>query len=492
MYCVCQMERTGFMDESEEATYPEAVDFDAPEKPYEPEGDPNWRGGGASPHNIYAEQALLGGVLLDPDQFDFIEGKIIGQDFFVPSHEMIFDAMLALRKRQQPIDGVLLHNELKAEGRLDAVGGVAGLSALTDAATSGANVEHYADIVKELAALRRLIKVSLDTAKAAQEPDANATELLGNAENDIRSIVTRNFTGKILTVRDVMQKTWENIEKFIGNNDLVNGLATGYNELDDILSGLHEDELIIVAGRPAMGKTTFALNILRNVVTLLDAPAILFTLEMSAENIIRNMLAAQAHVEGEIFRKLRFTDEVREKLDIATEQLNDAPLYVDDTPAISLSELRGKVRHLALRKNLQLIVIDYLQLMTASAVARNRSREQEVSEVSRGLKALAKELHIPVIALSQLSRKPEGRQDSRPILSDLRESGAIEQDADVVLMLHRPEYYNPEDKPGEAEVIVAKQRNGPTGSANLAFIKNQLRFENLSLRADYNMSDAGM
>lgn len=457
-----------------------------PEDPIDtPVEDPNHRPGGPTPHNTHAEQALLGGLLLDPAQYDFIEGKINPEDFFAPTHGMVFEAMQSLRQRQQPIDEVLLHNELKTQNRLDSVGGVSGLSALTDAATSGANVEHYADIVKELSALRRLIKVSMETASAAQAPDASATEILGDAENNIRSIVTRNFNGRVFSMREVIQKTWDNIEKFMANKDLVNGTATGFMELDQMLTGLHEDELIIVAGRPAMGKSTFALNVLRNVVKS-NLSAVLFTLEMSAENIVRNMMAAEARVEGQKLRKFNFNDEDRHNLDIATETLNEVPLFIDETPAISLSELRGKARHLKLRYDLQLIVIDYLQLMTASSTARNRSREQEVSEVSRGLKALAKELHVPVIALSQLSRKPEGRQDARPILSDLRESGAIEQDADVVLLLHRPDYYKPEDRPGEAEVIIAKQRNGPTGSVNLAFIGNQLRFENLAIDAGYS------
>jgi replicative DNA helicase len=256
-----------------------------------------------------------------------------------------------------------------------------------------------------------------------------------------------------------------------------------------MLTGLHDDELIIVAGRPAMGKSTFALNVLRNVITRSNLPAVLFTLEMSAENIVRNMLAAQSRVNGQKMRNFNFSNEDRERLDIATEQLNDAPLFIDETPAISLAELRGKARHLKLRNDIRLIIIDYLQLMTASATARNRSREQEVSEVSRGLKALAKELHVPVIALSQLSRKPEGRQDNRPILSDLRESGAIEQDADVVLLLHRPSDYNKEDRPNEADVIIAKQRNGPTGDAHLAFFNDELRFENLAPQTSFNPND---
>ena len=448
--------------------------------------------GGANPHNLDAEQALLGGILVDPDQFDFIEGKITEEDFFAPSHGMVFAAMQSLRKKQQPIDPVLLRNELKNESRLDAVGGVSGLSALLDAATSGANVEHYATIIQDLAALRRLIKTSMESIKAATAPNANAQDLLGEAEQNVRSIVTKNFHGNALPMNEVLKKTWDNLEKLWTNKNMTSGLATGFTELDQMLTGFHEDELIIVAGRPAMGKTTFALNVIRNVVTKSRRAAVLFTLEMSAENIARNILSAQARVEGQKLRHHSLSRDDMEALSRASEQLNDAPLWIDETPAISLSELRGKARHLKLRHDIALIIIDYLQLMTASSIARNRSREQEVSEISRGLKALAKELHIPVVALSQLSRKPEGRTNPVPILSDLRESGAIEQDADVVLMLHRPEYYASKDTPdsdrkaGEAEVIIAKQRNGPTGTAHLAFIGNQLRFENLAVHADYD------
>lgn len=453
------------------------------------ESNAAWRSAGSSPHNLHAEQALLGGLLLDPDQYDYIEGKIRQDDFFAPTHGMIFAAMEALRQRQLPIDPILLQTELTAQGRLDAVGGVMGLAALTDAATSGANVEHYADIVRDLSALRRLIQVSMDSINSASAADARATDLLGEVENNIRSIVTRSMNGKIFTMREAIQQTWDNIELFMSNKELLNGLSTGYTELDQMLTGLHDDELIIVAGRPAMGKSTFALNILRNVIARANLPAVLFTLEMSAENIVRNMLAAQSRVNGQKMRNFNFSNDDRERLDIATEQLNDAPLFIDETPAISLAELRGKARHLKLRNDIRLIVIDYLQLMTASAVARNRSREQEVSEVSRGLKALAKELHVPVIALSQLSRKPEGRQDNRPILSDLRESGAIEQDADVVLLLHRPSYYNRDDRPNEADVIIAKQRNGPTGDVHLAFFNDELRFENLAPQTSFNPNE---
>ena len=457
--------------------------------PAGPEGSPRRLGAEGVPYSVEAEQALLGGLILEPDQFDFIEGTVGPDDFFSGANGVVFAAMQALRNRQQPIDPVLLRNELKSSGRLDEVGGATGLTLLTDSATSGAHVEHYADIIRELSSLRRLIRICSEAIAAATAPDARAVDILGATEQNVQAVTTRNFHGRIFSMGEVLKRTWDNLEKYLSTRDRLSGLPTGYTELDQLLTGLHDDELIIVAGRPAMGKTTFALNIVLNAAVKSGRPTAMFTLEMSAENIARNLLAAQARVEGQKLRTYHFSREEMDKLGTASEQLNDAPLWIDETPAISLSELRGKARHLKVRQNIELVVIDYLQLMTASSVARGRSREQEVSEISRGLKALAKELHIPVIALSQLSRKPEGRQENRPILSDLRESGAIEQDADVVLMLHRPEYYRPEESPGEAEIIVAKQRNGPTGAVNLVFKGQFLRFENMAVNANYNPSE---
>ncbi len=481
------------IEEEEDFSEPVGVVADIPE-PAPPVA--SWNPGGANPHYLEAEQALLGGILVDPDQFDLIEGKVTEEDFFAPSHGMIFAAMHAIRKSQRPIDPILLRDELQKAGRLEAVGGVSAFSALLDTATSGANVEHYAEIVQDLAALRRLIKISMEAIQAATAPNARAMDLLSEAESNVRNIVTRNIHGQILPIKEVLKKTWDNIDMLWSKKGGgSNGLLTHFTHLDQMLTGLHEDELIIVAGRPAMGKTTFALNILRNVVTTDSLPAVLFTLEMSAENIVRNMLCAQAKMDAQKLRNHSFNRDEMRALTTASGTLQDAPFFIDETPAISLSELRGKARHLKLRHDIRLIVIDYLQLMTASAVARNRSREQEVSEISRGLKALAKELHIPIVALSQLSRKPEGRTNPVPILSDLRESGAIEQDADVVLMLHRPEYYAVKDadakdsRKGEADVIIAKQRNGPTGTASLAFMGNHLRFENLAVDAGYDPSE---
>lgn len=472
-----------------EEAYEVEDDFDLEEEFEEPATRPA-DAGGSMPNNLQAEQALLGGLIFEPEQFDFIEGKVLPEDFFAPTHGMVFAAMQNLRERQQPIDPILLQTELENRGHLNAVGGVSGLNALTDAATSGANVEHYAAIIIDLAARRRYIQACHTGIAAASAPDAKAVDVLGEAEKSIQSIVTRNFSGKVQTIHEVLNETWSIIDAFLREPSRLNGVMTTYTELDEKLTGLHDDELIIIAGRPSMGKTTFGLNIARNVAVNYKQPVAIFTLEMSSTNIASNLLSAQAKVDSIKLRSHHFSAEDMEHLSAATEVLQDAPIYIDETPAISLPELRGKARHLKLRNNIKLIVIDYLQLMTASAVAKNRSREQEVSEVSRGLKALAKELHIPVIALSQLSRKSEARGESkRPMLSDLRESGAIEQDADVVLMLHREDYYN-KDKPdytptGEAEVIIAKNRNGPTGAVPLIFIGNQLRFENKALQAGY-------
>jgi replicative DNA helicase len=450
------------------------------EAPAEP-----WRGG-ANPHNLEAEQAVLGGLLLEPEQYDLIEGRLFREDFFVAAHGTVFAAMQALKKKGRGIDPVLLRNELRDGGGLEAVGGAEGLVSLTDAAISGANVEHYAEIVRELSLRRRLIQTLNQSLAAAAAPGSGVTELLNDAENGIRAISAGDLQGHTFTFKEALNRTWDNIEAFKSDKVLPDVVYTGFTELDHKLTGFHNDELIIAAGRPSMGKSTFALNVARNVAVKSGLPVAVFTLEMTAENIARNILIAHARADGQKVRDFSLGNQEIRGLADATAEILEAGIWIDETPAISIAELRGKTRRLKLRHDVRLIVVDYLQLMSASSQSRNRSREQEVSEVSRSLKALAKELHVPVLAISQLSRQPEGRNDKRPILSDLRESGGIEQDADVVLMLHRPEYYNPEDRPGEAEVIVAKQRNGPTGSVFLAFIGGQLRFENLAHRGDYD------
>ncbi|MDR3211600.1 MAG: replicative DNA helicase [Planctomycetota bacterium] len=427
-------------------------------------------------YNLEAEQAFLGGLIIEPTQFDLIDGKLTPEDFFSAAHATVFRAMLAVRNQHPALDPVLIRDELRAKGQLENIGGKEALMRLTDSVISGAHTEHYAEVVKELSALRRVIQISNESITQAAAPGGRSLDVISEMEKKIHDVAAQNFHGNIESVEEILHRLWTDIDNATDRG--LTGLSTGFLGLDDLLTGLHPDELIIVAGRPAMGKTTFALNIARNIVLESETPVAIFTLEMGAKDITSHILSAQARVQGQKLRKLNLNREDFARLTDASEKLEKSPLWIDDTPAISLVELRGKCRHLQVHNQLKLVIIDYLQLMTASNLARGRSREQEVSEISRGLKALAKELHIPVIALSQLSRKPEGRHDPKPILSDLRESGAIEQDADVVMMLHRPDYYKTDDQPGVAEIIVAKQRNGPTDMVRLSFLKDVMRFEN--------------
>lgn len=450
------------------------------------------------PRSQEAEQAVLGSLILSPDQYGLIEGSLSARDFFYPSYGYIFEAIAELWRERKPIDPLLLRNKLQEKGNLEAAGGIAALDAVMDAVPSGEHAEHYARIVSDRSALRQLINLSFDQINKAVQPDAKPLDLLSEAETNVRQIASGNTREGVQKFDEVLQDTFHRLEMLSTNKSLLSGLATNFIELDNMLTGLHSDELIIVAGRPAMGKTTFALNVVRNVITREEADnVLLFTLEMSSENIARNILAAEALIRGSELRRSNIRQEDLNKLTDAAGIMAESPLWIDETPAISLPELRAKARRLHNKllsqpqpdgqepKGLSLIVIDYLQLMTASANAQRRSREQEIAEISRGLKALAKEMHIPIIALAQLSRKSEDRKDQRPILSDLRESGAIEQDADVVLMLHRPEYYNKEEPAGMAEVIIAKQRNGPTGTVQLSFRGEYFRFDNLSLEQGF-------
>ncbi len=444
------------------------------------------------PHNLEAEQGVLGGLLLAPERFDAIEGRLAEDDFFSRAHGAVFGAMVELRRRGQPIDTLMLKEELEKKGRLELAGGAAGLAALINAVPSGAHVEHYAEIVQGKATLRRLIEKATNMITLAIGQEEPVAEILDAAERAIFDVTMQGFSREPESMAQVLKKAWEHIEQSKGDGSLITGLATDYYELDEKLTGFHADELIIVAGRPSIGKSTLALNLVRRIAVDHGHPAVIFSLEMSGENVARNMLSAQAGVDAQKLRTGTFNDEEETtRLVRAADMLSQAPIFIDDTPAVSLAELRGKTRRLKLRHDIKLCVVDYLQLMMPSGKSHGRSREQEISEISRGLKALAKELRITVIALSQLNRRPEDRKDNRPILSDLRESGAIEQDADVVLLLHRTDYYKPEENPGEAEIIIAKQRNGPTGTVNLAFLGHQFRFENLSTRPEAGPEGGG-
>ena len=439
------------------------------------------------PQDLEAEQCVLGGLLLSPEKFVDIEGRLEADDFFSPGNALIFRAMLGLHAGEKPIDLLLLRDEMQREGTLAKIGGARALGALMDSVATGMNVEYYAGLVREKALQRRLFNAALEIVeKAGSSAVANVHDLVDQAENAIFQVAEKNVSNEPQTMKSVLNVTFERLEKMSRRNnnenadDEILGLRTNFYELDQMLTGLHGGELIIIAGRPSMGKSTFALNIARRVALESQKGVLIFSLEMTAMNIASNILAAQAHVEAQKMRRATLSNEEWSALGLSGGSLSDANIFIDDASVLSISEMRGKTRRMKQRHNIQLVIVDYLQLMQASSKSAQRSREQEVAEISRGLKALSKELDIPVIALSQLSRKTTDRSDSRPVMSDLRESGAIEQDADVILLLHRPDYYNKDDHPGEAEVIIAKQRNGPTGTINLAFINHQLRFEPLS------------
>lgn len=462
----------------------EEMDYAAPAQESMP-AEERMPGGRSLPHNLEAEQGVVGGLLLAPERFEMVEGRLDPDDFFNKAYGRLFDAMIALNRGGKPIDVLILRDELERRGELEIVGGVAALAALTDAVPTGANVEYYASIVRERSTQRRLIEAATNIIEAATGGGlASSGELLDEAERSIFQIAERGTTGEPAVMSNIIKEAWARIEAYANNRNAVHGVMTNYFELDQMLTGLHGGEMLIVAGRPSMGKSTFALNIGRRVAVDNNQGVVIFSLEMTAVNMATNILCAHARIDAQKMRKGEMNAEEYAHLGRSISSLAHAPIFIDDSSVLTISELRGKARRLKKKHNIQLVVIDYLQLMTGSAKSQNRSREQEVSEISRGIKALAKELDIPIIALSQLSRKPEGRSDSRPIMSDLRESGAIEQDADVVMLLHRPDYYNPEEAPGQAEVIIAKQRNGPTGTVNLSFIRNQLRFEPLSLRPE--------
>jgi len=441
-----------------------------------------------APHNLEAEQGIIGGILLDPDRFSEIEDRLIRADFFSPAFGEVYDAIATLRKKGLPLDIITLKEELVARDKLESVGGLAGLAALTDAVPSSAHVEMYATIVREKAQLRELISAASTIVRDASSTGVDAKQVIEQAEQTVYQISSRGGGGKIDRVGDLLDVLMERMRKEGGGAGGITGIPMDYPELDTMLSGLQPQDLIIVAGRPSMGKTTFALNVARRVALRAKKAVLIFSLEMSAINLTQNLVIAEGGLDAQRVRTGRLSkEELSGSFRRALEKLNNAPIFIDETPGISITEMRARTRRLKSRHNIELVLVDYLQLMSPPISAnRSRSRENEIAEISRGLKAMAKELNIPVIALSQLSRKAEERKDNVPQLSDLRESGAIEQDADVVLLLHRPDYYTNGERPGEADVIVAKQRNGATGKVSLQFLGNQFRFEPQAGPSAYN------
>lgn len=433
------------------------------------------------PQNLEAEMAVLGCMLIEEEAIGLAIEHLTADDFYKDAHKKIFSSVVELYDQRKAVDLITLVERLKADGVLESVGGASYLAGLTNVVPTAANVTHYARIVKEKNVLRMLINHATQIVSEAYATEEEVNEVLDRAERMIFEIADRRVgqTG-FVPVKDIIKDTIETIDRLHQNKKHVTGVATGFTDFDIMTAGLQPSDLVIVAGRPSMGKSSFAINILEHASIIEKVPTAFFSLEMSKEQLVQRLLCSQARVDAHKVRTGFLSTENWRSLAEAAGKLSETQIFIDDTPGISILELRAKARRLKSQHDIKLIALDYLQLMSGSGYAE--SRQQEISEISRSLKALARELDVPIVAISQLSRAVESRTDHRPQLSDLRESGAIEQDADVVVLLMREEYYNPtEQNKGIAEVILAKQRNGAVGSVKLAFIREYTRFENLAM-----------
>jgi len=431
------------------------------------------------PQNIEAEQSVLGAILLDKEVLANVTEIISSQDFYREDHREIFEAILDLYEKAEPIDLITVSERLKLRGTLDSVGGLEYLTNLANIVPTTENAKHYAKIVEEKSILRNLIKVSTNIVNMGYEAAEEVTYVLDKAEKGIFDLLQKRNTQGFVPIKDVLVDTFNKLEELYNSKGHITGIPTGFVDLDYKTAGLHNSDLILIAARPAMGKTAFALNIAQYAAIHSKVPVAIFSLEMSKEQLVNRMLACEAMVDSQKMRTGKLEDSDWQKIARALGPLSEAPIYIDDTPGASIMEIRAKCRRLKIEKNLGLVVIDYLQLMQGKN-GRSENRQQEISEISRSLKILAKEINVPVITLSQLSRAPEQRQDHRPILSDLRESGAIEQDADIVMFLYRDDYYNPDtDRKNIAEAIIAKHRAGSTGTVELVWLGQYTKFANL-------------
>lgn len=439
--------------------------------------------GRVPPHNLEAEESLLGAMMLSRDAISAAtEARVETSDFYKPSHAHIYDAIMALYGVGEPVDPVTVADELRRADLLDLVGGRAALMRLQAETPASANAGHYAKIVNELALLRRLIGVASDIAEMGYDVSGEVTETLDRAEALVFEVAERRVSDSMIGVSDALQHTLDQLEQIYGNTERITGVPTGYNDLDDLLLGLQPSTLVVVAARPAAGKTAFSLGAAANVAMVARRPVLFFSMEMGTLELTKRLLAAEARVDARKLQTGQITEAEWTRLSHGVGRLAEAPLFIDDNPHCTVMEMRAKARRTKARHgDLGLIVVDYLQLMTPSTSRRSENRQVEVAEISRGLKILARELECPVVALSQLNRQLEYRADKRPMLADLRESGSLEQDADVVIFLYRDEIYNPEsEQRGTAEVIVSKHRNGPTGMTRLAFLEHLTKFANMA------------
>ena len=433
------------------------------------------------PQNLEAERSVLGALLLHADAVADVS-FLQPEDFYLHRHQLIFGAVLSCYNTRNTTDPIAVEEDLSRKGVLQEAGGREILLDLMESVVSAAGVVYHAEIVREKSVLRRLLGTCHEIARMSYENQMEAKDLLDEAERQIMEIARVDKSGETQSIGDVLQRTIDRIERLRERDGRITGLGTDFYDLDDMTGGLQPGELIIVAARPSMGKTTFTLNLTERVASTGNGIAF-FSLEMSAQQVVQNMLCCRAQIDGQAMRKGRITDLQYKRMVEEADRLYQQPIFIDDTPGLTITQLRAKCRRLKQKHNIQMIAIDYLQLMSGGA--RVESRQQEISAISRGLKGIARELEVPVIALSQLNRDVENRDDHRPRMSDLRESGAIEQDADVIMLLHRDEYYKPtEANAGLAQVIIAKQRNGPTGEVTLRFFKEYMRFENYTRRAE--------
>lgn len=431
------------------------------------------------PNDTEAEQAVLGSMLTDKDATIAAIEVLKEDDFYREDNKLIYRAILNLYNRAEPIDIITLKAELSSMGKFDAVGGLEYLADLPEKVPTTANVERYIKIVEEKAILRNLIKTANEIIALGYDPTEEVDSIMDGAEKKIFDIMQSKNQKGYTPIKDVLVETFAELEKLYNQKQHITGVPTGFSDLDYKTAGLHGSDLVLVAARPAMGKSAFALNIAANAAIKAKVPVAIFSLEMSKEQMVNRILCSEAMVDSNKVRTGKLDEQDWGKLAGALGPLSESEIYIDDTPGISVMEIRAKCRKLKLEKNIGLVVVDYLQLIQGSG-RRAGSREQEISEISRSLKILAKEIDVPVIALSQLSRAPEQRPDHRPMLSDLRESGAIEQDADIVMFLYRDDYYNEEsEKKNIAEVILAKHRSGSTGTIELLWLGNYTKFVNI-------------
>lgn len=435
------------------------------------------------PSNLEAEASLLGAILIDGDAIVKIADSIAEEDFFDTKHRYIFAAIMALYNERSAIDVLTLSDKLKNSDQLDLVGGSAYLTELTNFVPTASHIEQYADIVAQKALRRRLISTSKEISNLSKDETKNLSELIEDAESKLFNVSQQHIKQNVISLEAILAESFERLDELHKDKNKIRGVSTGYKDLDGKLAGFQKSDLVILAARPSLGKTALALNFAHNIAMQSNQAVVLFSLEMSKEQLVDRLLSMESGVDAWALRTGNLNDSDFEKIGKAMGTLSEAPIYIDDTPSITVSDLRTKARREAHKRPLALIIVDYLQLMTGSAGSNDANRVQEVSEISRGLKGIARELNVPILAISQLSRSVETRTPQIPQLADLRESGSIEQDADVVMFIYREDFYNPDtDRKNLADILIKKHRNGPTGGVELYFDANKQRFRSVDTK----------